>query len=230
MNNGLTGKQFVVTGGTGFLGTAVVEQLLKAGAICCVSWIIEKERDRFKHADHVQLVRVDCCDQQQVDDLYGNLDELWGAIHVVGGFEMARLADTDAKAMRRMFELNTMSCFLCSRAAVAAMRQAGKGGRIVNVAARPAVSPAGGMVAYSTAKAAVGALTQALAEEVKRDNILVNAVMPSIMDTEANRQAMPAGEFESWPKVEQVARTMVYLASPDNELTSGALVPVFGRA
>src|SRR5206468_11809576 len=126
----------------------------------------------------------------------------------------------------------------CCREAVKAMRRSGVvgvgveegGGRIVNVAARVVEMPAAGMLAYSVSKAAVAALTRSLAEEVRRDGILVNAVLPSIIDTPANRAAMPKTQFERWPKPLEIARTILWLASPDNVLTSGALVPVYGNA
>ena len=106
------------------------------------------------------------------------------------------------------------------------------GGRIVNVAARPALEwrLGAGMVAYAASKAAVAAMTVALAEEVAKDGILVNAVAPSIMDTPANRQAMPKADHAAWPKVEEVAATILFLASPDNRVTRGAIVPVYGRS
>ena len=108
------------------------------------------------------------------------------------------------------------------------MRAAG-GGRIVNVAARAAVAPVPGMAAYLTSKAGVAALTQALAAEVLTEGILVNAVLPSIIDTPANRASMPKADFATWPKPAEIAETIVFLASPENALTSGALVPVYGR-
>jgi NAD(P)-dependent dehydrogenase (short-subunit alcohol dehydrogenase family) len=106
------------------------------------------------------------------------------------------------------------------------------GGRIVNVAARPALEWRQGanMVAYTASKAAVAALTVALAEEVARQDILVNAIAPSIMDTPANRKSMPKADHAAWPKVEDVAHTILFLASPDNTVTRGAVVPVYGRA
>jgi NAD(P)-dependent dehydrogenase (short-subunit alcohol dehydrogenase family) len=135
-----------------------------------------------------------------------------------------------------MFDTNAVTCFLCCREAVKAMRKqgggggGGAGGRIVNVSSRPALVPTGGMIAYTTAKAAVASITQCLAEEVKGDGILVNAIVPPTMDTPANRAAMPKADFSKWPKVEEVARTILFLASGENALTSGALVPVFGRS
>jgi NAD(P)-dependent dehydrogenase (short-subunit alcohol dehydrogenase family) len=127
--------------------------------------------------------------------------------------------------------MNFLSCALCCRAAVTAMA-GGAGGRIVNVAARPALEwrSGAGMVAYTASKAAVAALTVALAEEVAKDGILVNAVAPSIMDTDANRQAMPKADYALWPKVEEVAATIVFLASPGNRVTRGGIVPVYGKS
>ncbi|MDH5773116.1 MAG: SDR family NAD(P)-dependent oxidoreductase, partial [Rhodospirillaceae bacterium] len=106
------------------------------------------------------------------------------------------------------------------------------GGRIVNVAARPALEPrsGAGMVAYSAAKAAVSAMTQALGEELKEKNILVNAVVPSILDTRANREAMPDANFAAWPKIDEVAATIILLTSPQNKITSGSLLKVYGRS
>jgi NAD(P)-dependent dehydrogenase (short-subunit alcohol dehydrogenase family) len=108
----------------------------------------------------------------------------------------------------------------------------GKGGRIVNVASRQALEPrlAANVTAYAAAKAAVAALTMALAEEVVKDGILVNAVAPSTLDTPANRKSMPKADFSAWPKVADVAATIVFLASPENTVTRGAVVPVYGKA
>jgi NAD(P)-dependent dehydrogenase (short-subunit alcohol dehydrogenase family) len=109
---------------------------------------------------------------------------------------------------------------------------AGKEGRIVNVAARPALEwrSGAGMAAYTASKAGVAALTVAFAEEVAKQGVLVNAVAPSIMDTPANRQAMPKADFSAWPKVEEVARTILFLASSDNKVTRGAIVTVYGKS
>ncbi len=104
------------------------------------------------------------------------------------------------------------------------------GGRIVNVAAKPALVPTADLVTYAATKAAVAALTQGLAEELAGRRIWVNAVVPSVMDTAANRESMPDADHEAWPKVEEVARTIAFLASPANAVTRGALVPVYGRS
>jgi NAD(P)-dependent dehydrogenase (short-subunit alcohol dehydrogenase family) len=234
MTSEYEGRRVVVTGGTGFLGSAVVAALLDSGATCEVPWHTDAElaRSPFRHHQRVRLRQLDVSSEQAVAAFYAGLADLWASVHTVGGFAAAPVADTPAADFRRMFDANAVSCFLCCREAVRAIRRtAGQsGGRIVNVAARPALVPTGGMIAYSTAKAAVASITQCLAEELKREDILVNAVVPSLMDTAANRRAMPDADYSQWPKVEQVAQAVAFLASPRNSLTSGTLLPVYGRA
>jgi NAD(P)-dependent dehydrogenase (short-subunit alcohol dehydrogenase family) len=222
-------RNVVITGGTGALGQAVVERLLREELRCHVTWKFEAELEHFRHAGSVALHEVDCANEVGVADFYAGLPSVDASIHIVGGFAMAGVLDTTRDDFVSMFELNAVTAFLCSRESIRAMRGQGVG-RIVNVAARPAVQPTGGMVAYTTAKAAVASLTQCLAEEVKADGICVNAVLPSTLDTPANREAMPGADFDSWPKLEEVAETIAFLAGSANSVTSGALVPVYGRA
>lgn len=227
-----SGKQVVVTGGTGALGSTVVGALLAGGASCVVPYVHDAEAQRFPHSGNVMLVAVsDLADEAQVAKVYAGLKP-WASIHIAGGFAAGKVAETDKKALMAQIDSNLTSCFLCCRAAVNAMLAAGGGGRIVNVAARPALEwrSGAGMTAYSIAKTGVAVLTVALAEEVAKDGILVNAVAPSIMDTAANRKALPKANFDAWPKVEEVAATIAFLASPDNRVTRGAIVPVYGKA
>jgi NAD(P)-dependent dehydrogenase (short-subunit alcohol dehydrogenase family) len=226
-----SGKHVVVTGGSGALGTAVVGALLKAGATCTIPYVHEAEAQRFPHGGdpNVKLIAVtDLADEAVVAKVYDGL-QLWASIHIAGGFAPGKVAETGLAALMAQIDSNLVSCFLCCRTAVKAMAA---GGRIVNVAARPALEwrSGAGMTAYTVAKAGVAALTVALAEEVAKDGILVNAVAPSIMDTAANRKAMPKANFDAWPKVEEVAATIVFLASPDNRVTRGAIVPVYGKS
>ena len=226
----LSGRPIVVTGGTGALGRAVVGALIKAGAQCHVSYVHDAEAQSFPHKQNVTLHAVnDLADEATVGKLYAGVPKLWASIHLAGGFAMSSVIDTDKTRLMQQVETNFIACFLCCRAAVRAMGK--NGGRIVNVAARPGLEwrSGAGMVAYASSKAAVAAMTVALAEEVAKDGILVNAVAPSIMDTPANRKAMPDADFASWPKVEEVAATIAFLASPDNAVTRGGIVPVYGK-
>ena len=227
-------RHVVVTGGTGALGTAMVAALIEAGAACHVPYVDAAEADRFAFRNHAKVELVagtDLTQEAAVAKLYRGVPKLWASIHLAGGFAMAPLAETAKADLMKQIDMNFVTAFLCCRAAVNAMTPSGAGGRIVNVATRPALEwrAGAGMVAYTASKAAVAALTVALAEEVVRAGILVNAVAPSTMDTPANRRAMPEADHAAWPKVEEVAATILFLASPENRVTRGAVVPVYGR-
>jgi NAD(P)-dependent dehydrogenase (short-subunit alcohol dehydrogenase family) len=210
----MQGRHVVVTGGNGALGGAVVALLESRGATVHVP----------------DIATVDLTREADATRYYAGLPPLWASIHLAGGFAMANVLDVGLADFERQWRMNTVTCFLACREAVRSIRKAGGGGRIVNVAARPVVQPAAGMSAYTASKAGVAALTQTLAAELAGDNILVNAVLPSIIDTPANRASMPRADHASWPKPAELAETIAFLASPQNALTSGTLVPVYGRA
>jgi NAD(P)-dependent dehydrogenase (short-subunit alcohol dehydrogenase family) len=209
----MQGRHVVVTGGKGALGGAVVAWFEARGAEVHVP----------------DIATVDLSSEAAAAAYYADLPPLWASVQLAGGFAMAPIAETSLTEFERMWRMNTVTCFLACREAVRSIRRAG-GGRIVNVAARPVVAPAPGMTAYVASKAGVAAITQALAAELAGDRILVNAVLPSIIDTPANRAAMPSADHAAWPTPAQLAQAIGFLASPDNALTSGALVPVYGRA
>jgi NAD(P)-dependent dehydrogenase (short-subunit alcohol dehydrogenase family) len=227
-------RHVVVTGGTGALGTAMVGALVGAGAICHVPYIHHAEAERFRWRDHAQVklvADIELTDESAVAKLYDRVPKLWASIHLAGGFAMAPIGETAKADLMKQIDMNFVTAFLCCRAAVIAMTRAGEGGRIVNVATRPALEwrAGAGMIAYTASKSAVAALTVALAEEVVKSGILVNAVAPSTMDTPANRRAMPNADHAAWPKVEDVATTILFLAAPENRVTRSAVVPVYGR-
>lgn len=231
-----TGRAVAVTGAAGALGAAVVERLLAAGAVVHAIDFAPRFRDGWAPATDPRLhahLGHDLSDEAGVEALYGGLGPLWASLHCAGGFAMAPLTETRLADVQGQFQRNLVSSFLCCREAVRAIRRTGDpaGGRLVNVAARPALEPGqgAGLAAYTVSKAGVAALTQALAVELADEGIWVNAVAPSTMDTPANRAAMPDADFSRWPTTDDVAATMVWLASPDNRVTRGALVPVYGR-
>jgi NAD(P)-dependent dehydrogenase (short-subunit alcohol dehydrogenase family) len=223
-------RTVVVTGGTGALGRAVVVTLLSGGARCRVPYVVEAEAASFPHKDNVTLVpRCELTTEDDVARLFDGVTDLWASIHVAGGFAIGGVAETDKAGMLHMLNMNFVSCYLCCRAAVQSFGP--DGGRIVNVAARPGLEPrlGAGMAAYAASKAAVAAFTQSLAAELAGRAVLVNAVAPSIIDTPANRAAMPKADHAAWPKPEEIAATIAFLASPENRVTTGAIVPVPGR-
>jgi NAD(P)-dependent dehydrogenase (short-subunit alcohol dehydrogenase family) len=234
------GSHVVVTGGTGALGRAVIGALRAAGAVCHVPNLVAAELDDFPYASDsgIRIVRgVDLADETAVRGFYQALPPLWASIHLAGGFAMAPIGEMSGEDFMAQFRMNALSCFLCSAAAVAAFRareQPGpggaRGGRIVNVAARPALEPrlGAGMVAYTASKSAVAGLTQALAQETTEEEIWVNAVAPSVLDTLANRAAMPDADHQRWVAPADLAEIIVFLASPTNRVTRGAVIPVYG--
>ena len=227
-------RHVIVTGGTGALGTAVVSALVAAGARAHLPYIHAGEAERFPLRGNAQIelkAVTDLADEGTVARYYEAIPSLWASIHLAGGFAMAGVTEIGKSDLMQQLDMNFVTAFLCCRAAVASMRRAGNGGRIVNTAARPALEwrTGAGMTAYTASKAAVASFTVSLAEEVVKDGILVNAVAPSILDTPANRAAMPKADHASWPKVAEVAETILFLASPSNKVTRGAIVPVYGK-
>jgi len=226
-------RHVVVTGGSGALGTGVVTELLERGATVHVPVYVPKELDRFPYRDHERVhvrLGLDFTVEGTVEKYYAALPSCWASIHIAGGFRMAPFTDTSLEDFLYLMNMNAVTCFLSSREAVKKMRESGDGGRIVNVAAKPALVPTGGVVAYAASKAVVATLTTSLAEEVAPDGIWVNAVAPSIIDTSANRRSMPDADHDAWPKPADIAATIVHLASPSNAVGRGAIVPVYGRS
>jgi NAD(P)-dependent dehydrogenase (short-subunit alcohol dehydrogenase family) len=231
MSEALSGRHVVLTGAAGGVGPAVLDVLLAAGADCHVP-VRGPARALRAHARVHVVELVDLGDEAAVTSFYAARPPLWASVHLAGGFKAAPLAETSLADLRAQLDINTTTAFLCCREAARNMRAnpGGGGGRIVNVGSRAAVVPSEGSIAYTIAKAAVGALTQAAAAELAADGILVNAVLPSTIDTAANRAAMPAADHTRWPKPHEIAAAIAWLISPANTLTSGALIPVYGRA
>jgi NAD(P)-dependent dehydrogenase (short-subunit alcohol dehydrogenase family) len=226
-----SGREAIVTGGTGALGRAVVGRLVSAGATVHVPVYAAGELEDFPYRDH-DAVKVheglDLSVEADVLRLFGAPVLLYASIHVAGGFAMGPIVATGLDVWDHLIRMNATTCFLSCREAVKAMDR--REGRIVNVAARPAVVPTGQMSAYAASKAAVAALTLSLAEELSQSSIWVNAIVPSIIDTAANRAAMPDADHAAWPKPEEIAESIAFLASPQNAVTRGALVPVYGKS
>jgi NAD(P)-dependent dehydrogenase (short-subunit alcohol dehydrogenase family) len=223
-----------VSGGTGALGQAICRHLLRAGATVCVPYAVREEWDALpsqvpaEHRSRLHGDPTDVTDEAAfgafVRTVLGRHRRLDVLVNAVGGFAGGDLASTSVAEWNRMMTLNLTSAVVACRSVLPAMAQAGYG-RIVNVASRAVVPPAGGFIAYTVSKAAVITLTQALAREVAT-GITVNAVLPSTMDTPANRRAMPDADRSGWVSTDTVAAAIAWLASDAAGSVSGTLVPV----
>jgi NAD(P)-dependent dehydrogenase (short-subunit alcohol dehydrogenase family) len=219
----------LVAGGTGYLGNAVVRELIGSGYDVAATWVVERERERLA-AEPVELIEADLFEVDQVEAATAAVSDLEAVVNLVGGFSDGPLVhETDPAAFERMWRLNVMPGFLLARAAMPRLIERG-GGAFVGVSARPALRPFAGAAGYISAKAAVLALIQALDAEYKGDGIRCNAILPSVIDTPANREAMPNADHAKWVPPEQIAKVVRFLVSDDSMATSGAAVPVYGRA
>jgi len=219
----------LVAGGTGFLGTAVVRELLAAGYSITATWVIDREAERLA-AEPVELVHADLFDPDQVGKAVDATDDLEAVVNLVGGYSEGPLVhETDPDQFDGLMRLNVMPCFLLARAAMPRLIERG-GGAFVGVSARPALRPFPGAAGYIASKAAVLALIQALDAEYKRHLIRCNAILPSVIDTPANRSAQPDADYSKWVQPEEIAKVVRFLVSEESGPISGAAVPVYGRA
>jgi NAD(P)-dependent dehydrogenase (short-subunit alcohol dehydrogenase family) len=229
----------LVAGGTGALGRAVTRAFLDEGATVIVTYRTPQEfaaltQQSAHQAARLQGVLADVTDDtaalalvEGIVQSHGRLDAL---VNAVGGYAGgAPLWQLDAAAFDHMLALNLRSGYALARAAVPVMRERGNGA-IVNVAAKAGVQPSGQAAVYSASKAAALALMEALAAEVAGTGIRVNSVLPSIIDTEANRRAMPDADFAHWPSAEDIARVVLFLCSNEARVIHGAAIPVYGSA
>jgi NAD(P)-dependent dehydrogenase (short-subunit alcohol dehydrogenase family) len=225
----MKGKIVVVTGALGALGKIVVETAMARGAK--VAGVDHAPSQLAATADRLELGGVDLSDPAQAKRAidaaaqhFGRLDAL---INIAGGFAFETIADGDDKTWQRMHALNVLTALNASRAALTHLANA-SAGRIVNIGAIGALQAGAGMGAYAASKSAVHRLTEALAAEWK-GKVTVNAVLPSIIDTEANRKSMPKADFSKWVQPQELAEVILFLASDAASAVTGALIPVAGR-
>lgn len=225
----------IVTGGTGGLGAAVVSRLLDGGWRVVVPWIVEKELERVQARDGLELVQADLFEQEGVQTVValgaGASDApLAGVVNLVGGYSApGPVHETPIEEFDRQFRLNLRPTYLVTQAALPHLLSRGHAS-IVCVGTRAAVQPFPGAAGYIASKAAVIAFAQAVAAEYRDSGVRCNAILPSVIDTPANRASMPNADHDRWVKPAEIANVIAYLLSPDAAPVSGAAVPVYGRA
>jgi len=234
-----TNKIVLVAGGTGGLGRAVSLAFLDAGAKVIVTFRNQSELDGLRakagaKAGSVQAESVDVTGEsavrQFVDKVckeHGRIDVL---VNTVGGYAGGvNLWEIETKVLDQMFALNVRSGYALARAVIPVMLKQ-ESGVFVDVASKAAVDHAAGAAAYAASKAAAVAMMDSLAAELKGSGVRVNSILPSIIDTEQNRKAMPNADFSKWPKPEAIARVILFLCSDDAKLINGASIPVYGES
>jgi NAD(P)-dependent dehydrogenase (short-subunit alcohol dehydrogenase family) len=224
----------LVAGGTGALGAAVVRELLGAGHPVTATWVVEGERERVEQelgaAEGLTLVQADLMDPDAAAAAVESVEGLGAVVNLVGGYAGGTNVDeTDPEEFERMLALNLRPGFLLARAAMPRLVAAG-GGAYVGVSSRAAVSPFAGAAGYIVGKAGVLAFVRALDAEYRQRGVRCNAVLPSVIDTPANRAAMPDADHSKWVPPEEIARVVRFLVSDESAPVSGAAIPVYGRA
>jgi NAD(P)-dependent dehydrogenase (short-subunit alcohol dehydrogenase family) len=234
----VSGKVVLIAGGTGGLGRSISMMFLAEGAKVVVTYRRSEEFDALKlaaggQADKLEGKHTNVTDEQTVATLveeivkkYGRLDAV---INTVGGYAGGlKLWETESKVFNNMLSLNLCSGFALARAAMPIMLGQ-RSGAFINVAAKAATDHGAGASAYAASKAAAVAMVDSLAADVQGTGVRVNSVLPSIIDTETNRKAMPGAPFDKWPKPEEIARVILFLASDAASVIHGASIPVYGN-
>ena len=225
----------IITGGSGGLGTAVVEEFLAAGWRVVVPWIEERELKRLPEAPHLVTVQADLSDpvaaQEAVALAAGSpRAPLRAVVNLVGGFAAGgRVHETPVEEFEQHVRLNIRPLYVATQAALPELI-AGGGGAVVCVSSRSALRPFSGAAGYVTGKAAVLALADTLAVEYGKDNIRVNTIVPSVIDTPANRAAQPGADYSTWVAPARIARVILFLCEDSSDAVSGAHIPVSGTS
>lgn len=233
----------IITGGTGGLGSAVVGRLLDDGWRVVVPWVAERELDRVERRDGLALIQADLFDPGAVDAVVSAAvakpeAPLRGLVNLVGGFAAGgRVHETPIEQFEEQFRLNLRPTYLTTHAVVPKMLESrpetdsrAQAGAIVCVGTRAVLLPFPGAAGYISSKAAVIAFAQAVATEYRNDGIRCNAILPSVIDTPANRASMPSADHQRWVQPKEIAGVIAHLLAPDSAPTSGAAIPVYGRA
>jgi len=222
-------KTVVITGGSGFLGGAVVERYVAGDWRVVVPWIVEKEiqrlQERMGTIEGLVTLQADITDGGDWQRVLDTAGPVHAGILLVGGFDMAPVAETDPSAWDRLVAVNATSAFQSARALLPRIAENEDGGSMVTVAAEPALDRgAPGMGAYAATKAAVVSLTQTLSREAEDDGVNVNAIAPRIIDTPANREAMPDADRSTWLTPTEIAEVIAFLTGPAGRIVNGSVL------
>lgn len=226
----------LITGGTGALGGTLTQRFVSSGATTIATYIRDKKDPVIKSATEtiiIELIKADITKEDQVVEListivdrHGHLDVL---VNVVGGYLGGKsVTELDEDDWDSMMNLNLKSAFLISKHVISVMKSSGFGGKIVHISSRTGLKSEGYDSAYSGSKSGLIRLVESISQENKEASINVNCILPSIIDTEANRKAMPNADFKKWLKTDDLANVVLFLCSPEAKVITGAAIPTYG--
>lgn len=234
MTYDFSGKVVLITGGTGALGRAVAQTFGTLNATTVVTYIIDEEREdvKAKIKTIAELVKADITKEDQAKKLVSHVintyDRIDVLVNVVGGYLGGKtVAELDETEWDKMMSMNLKSAFLISKHVIPLMVSA-KHGKMVHISSRTGLKSDGYDSAYSASKSGLIRLVESISEEVKEHNINVNCILPSTIDTEANRKAMPNSDFSKWVKTEDLAKVVLFLCSEEAKVINGAAIPAYG--
>ena len=226
-------KVVLITGGTGALGSTLVKKFLDSGARTISSYFNEKEAEKLKKANHkVELIKLDITREEEILKVIPILVERFGTIDVLvnlvggylGGKNITELGENDWDAM---MGLNLKSAFLITKHVISVMKS-GKGGKVVHISSRTGLKSDGYDSAYAASKAALIRFVESTSQEFKQYNVNVNCILPTTIDTEANRKAMPKADFSKWLSTEDLTNVVLFLCSSESKVINGAAIPTYG--
>ena len=236
MKYDFTNKIVLVTGGTGALGRAITSAFIASDALVVSSYVVDREIEQLKKENKsvVELIKADVTKEHEVEKLVSNIISKHGRIHalvnVVGGYLGGKsVSELDEKEWDLMMTMNLKSAFLISKHVIPQMVSS-KYGKIIHVSSRTGLKSSGSDSAYAASKSGLIRLVESLSEEVKESNINVNCIMPSTIDTEANRRAMPTADPSKWVKPQDLANVVLFLCSDEANVITGAAIPTYGIA
>jgi NAD(P)-dependent dehydrogenase (short-subunit alcohol dehydrogenase family) len=234
MTYDFSGKVVLITGGTGALGRAVAQTFGTLNATTVVTYIIDEEREdvKAKIKTIAELVKADITKEDQAKKLVSHVintyDRIDVLVNVVGGYLGGKtVAELDETEWDKMMSMNLKSAFLISKHVIALMVSA-KHGKMVHISSRTGLKSDGYDSAYSASKSGLIRLVESISEEVKEHNININCILPSTIDTEANRKAMPNSDFSKWVKTEDLAKVVLFLCSEEAKVINGAAITAYG--
>ena len=228
-------KVVLITGGTGALGKTLTQRFISSGATTIVTYLKDEniETNKGQNTNNAQFIKADVTREEQVVRLISAIVERFGHIDIlvnsVGGYLGGKsVTDLEEHEWDLMMNLNLKSAFLISKHVIPVMKSSGPGGKIVHISSKTGLKSEGHDSAYAASKSGLIRLVESISQETKELGINVNCILPSVIDTEANRRAMPKADFSKWVKTDDITNVVFFLCSQEAKVITGAAIPTYG--